>query len=75
MDQSDKYRWQVNRANVNDKESAISLSTEMSDITVSSNPGVSIRMTLRPSRSKGGEEVTFAVQEMRLVPTGEKVDP
>jgi hypothetical protein len=53
---------------------AIILRMSASLLVVSSNPGVSIRVTCRPSNSKGSEVWTTLVQERRPFPT-RRVDP
>ena len=58
-----------------DNDRAILLRIAISDITVSSNPGVSTRITLWPFTSKGGEYETSAVREIKLSPTGAQLKP
>ena len=51
------------------KKAAIIFKTSVSLIEVSSNPGVSIRSTLRPSRVNMFESWTSAVHDSKFVPT------
>lgn len=57
------------RTYVEAKNALINFKISVSLLLVSSKPGVSIKVTQRPSNSKGSDKATVSVHECKLLPT------